>query len=89
MENQKRTYESSFTELAEFKKIGLKRRPERGNIIKARQVVHAGAEKVGVVEAGADQPTVIIHKTGDTVESAEFICKCGRSAMVEFDYGDQ
>ena len=86
MEDPTKISEPAFTELAEFNKVGVQQRPTRGNIIKARSVVQRGIEKVGIADSEPDQPTVIIHKTGGVVHSAEIVCKCGRSATLQFDY---
>ena len=77
--------EGPFLDLASYKRVEVPIHT-RGNIIKAGRVTSVGTEKVGVIASGQDDPVVVLHKEGEQVVSAEFICKCGRSAMLHLDY---
>lgn len=59
------------------------------NIIKAREVTLSGAVVVEHVGASPSEPTVLVHREGDTVTGIEFCCVCGKSAAVRFDYGGE
>ncbi len=74
-----------FLDLAAYKRVGV---PEqiRGNIIKAAHISIAGTEKIGVLAGAKDEPVVVLHKEGEKVTSAEFVCKCGRSVILHMDY---
>jgi hypothetical protein len=89
MEKSKMRPPTPFTELAEFPKVGVCKVQLRGYIIKANSVVLGKDKKVGIADSSPEQPSLIIHKSGDVIESAEFVCKCGRSATLQFDYDDQ
>ena len=78
-----------FTDLAEFRTLDAQPSAARGNIIKAHRVCIAGKQKIGIIESGNDQPTVLVHKDGDVVTGAEFLCTCGRRATIEFEYDEK
>ncbi len=77
--------EGPFLDLASYKQVTLPERV-RGNIIKAAHIVSSGTEQVGVLANGKDEPVVVLHKEGEQVVSAEFVCKCGRSVTLHMDY---
>ncbi|MGA9120031.1 MAG: hypothetical protein WB699_11775 [Bacteroidota bacterium] len=77
--------EKGFLDLASYKKVDMPSKLH-GNIIKAAHVSAVGAQKVGILAETKDDPMVILHKDGDRVTSAEFICKCGRSATLHLEY---
>ncbi len=80
-----KTEEGPFLDLASYTRVDV---PEqiRGNIIKAAHISIGGTEKVGVLAGMKDDPVVVLRKEGERVTSAEFVCKCGRSVILEMDY---
>jgi len=79
------TEEGPFLDLVAYKRVDV---PEqvRGNIIKAAHISIGGTEKIGVLAGSKDEPVVVLHKEGDRVTSAEFVCTCGRSVSLYMDY---
>jgi hypothetical protein len=61
----------------------------RKNIIKAHEVTLSGAVVVAYVGASPIEPTVLVHREGNTVTGIEFCCVCGNSAAVQLDYGGE
>lgn len=78
-----------FTDLSEFDSVRPRRQVLRGNVIKRDRVIHSGIQQVSVADGAPGQPTVYVHRHGDDVESVEFVCSCGRTATVKFDYGGE
>lgn len=74
-----------FLDLAAYKKVEVPAQT-RGNIIKAAHIAITGKERIGVLSDGKDEPVVVLHKDGERVSSAEFVCKCGRSVLLHLDY---
>lgn len=78
-----------FMELSEFDAVRSKKQTLSGNVIKAHRVVTSGIQQINVADGAPGQPTVFVHRNGEDVESVEFVCSCGRTATVKFDYGDE
>ncbi|MBI5474629.1 MAG: hypothetical protein HY961_20010 [Ignavibacteriae bacterium] len=74
-----------FTDLVNYNQIGAGSL-RRGNVIKARHVMCAGQHAIDVSHASGDQPTVVMHREGDTITAIEFICSCGASTLVTLEY---
>lgn len=74
-----------FMDLASYKQIEMPTR-QHGNIIKAAHVSLGGSQRVGVLGDAKDEPMVVLHKEGERVTSAEFVCVCGRSAILHLEY---
>jgi len=79
----------SFTSLLEYRAVGPQVRVVRGNVIKAALAHVQGKERVGILEPENEQPLVVIHRDGEIISGAEFICSCGRRAMLDFEYEDK
>ncbi len=77
--------QGSFLDLASYSRVDVPGEV-RGNIIKAAHISISGTEKVGVIAGLKDEPVVVLHKEGERVTSAEFVCKCGRSVVLHMDY---
>lgn len=78
-----------FTDLTEFRKIGSRQVRSEDNVIKSVQVVQKGVQEV---LHGADDhtsPEIVVHREGDTVIAIDFLCKCGHSATVRFEYDEE
>ena len=86
MADQEPHDELSFVELASYRAVTTDRRKIGGNVIKAKNVAMTGVLQVGAGTDPSDQPTVTIHREGEKILGAEFLCKCGRCAVLEFDY---
>ena len=77
---------SHFIDLASYRKIRPSRGAQYGNVIKSKAVSIEGKQKIEVSPDAANQPVVLLKKSGDIVEGIEFVCTCGRSTAVQFDY---
>ena len=78
-----------FMDLSEFESVRSKKQVLRGNVIKRDRVIRSGIQQISVADGAPGQPAVYVHRHGDDVESVEFVCSCGRSASVTFEYGDE
>ena len=84
MEKDHTTNHHAFTDLASYQALTQPHGTPFENVIKGAVV--GGTSKVEVSDSAVDQPTVIVRKEHDVVESIEFVCRCGRSTAVHFDY---
>lgn len=80
---------NDFTDLAEFKKIGMAHLRAENNVIKSVHVVQTGVEEVHRDTTDQCAPDVIVHRNGDVVVSIDFICKCGHSASIRLAYDEE
>jgi hypothetical protein len=78
--------DDQFLDLSEFEAIRPKKQVLRGHVIKRDRVVHSGVQQVSVADGAPGQPTVYVHRHGEDVDSVEFVCNCGRTATVKFEY---
>jgi len=81
--------DEQFMELSEFDAVRSKKKTLTGNVIKADRVVTSGIQQINVADGAPGQPTVFVHRNGEDVESVEFVCSCGRTATVRFQYGGE
>lgn len=81
--------DQSFVSLADFEKTGAVMHHPRGNVIKGNIVRVRGSRNIEVDESGPDAPKIVIHKEGDCIEGVEFVCPCGKSASLSFEYEEQ
>jgi hypothetical protein len=78
---------TNFVDLASYKNANIP--PQiRGNIIKARHVSIQNSVLVGTVQGTKNDPVILLHREGERVIAAEFVCKCGRTATLHLDYGE-
>lgn len=63
-------------------------RSSQGNILKGinYQRLEFGPLQPSSPHSSSDEPKVIVHRSGDLIESIEFICTCGCSKSVSFNY---
>jgi hypothetical protein len=80
-----KTSGGQFIDLAEYRQVSGPGKP-RGNIIKSAQISFRGVQQIGAPSERSDDPIVMLEKDGDRIVKAEFVCKCGRSASVQFEY---
>lgn len=79
----------TFISLASFERERLQPKKITGNVIKRKTVICTGKHKVYNDEGDENQPSIIVHRNDNAVEGVEFICTCGKSSMVSFDYEDK
>jgi hypothetical protein len=79
---------TTFIDLAAYGVISKGLRAFRGNIIKRQDVRVAGTRTIQVAETPPGDPAVHIHRNGDHVESIEFVCECGRTALISLEYSE-
>jgi hypothetical protein len=84
MENQ----QPQFMDLAEYRRADVPRRV-RGNIIKSTQVFLGGTQQIGQAAGESDDPVVLLHREGERITSAEFVCRCGRCAILNLEYAQE
>jgi hypothetical protein len=78
-----------FTDFLEFKAANAPAKPRMSNVVKATEVRFERNHRVEIPDVEANQPSVILHHVGDTVQNIEFSCKCGRSAIVRVEYEEE
>lgn len=83
------TIDKKFKDLGEIIKITHSKKICRGNVIKSSFIKLNGSKSIQVNPGNNDEPTIIIHKDGDSIESVEFECKCGRTSRLAFEYDDK
>jgi hypothetical protein len=84
--NPKPTSPSQFVDLASYRQVEPASGGPYGNVIKAGRVALKGKQKIEVFPDTEDKPVVILRKAGEIVEGVEFVCRCGRSTAIQFDY---
>jgi len=57
-----------------------------GNIFKNIQVNSVQFNSFSVKSKNDCEPTVNIHKDGEKIECVEFVCSCGKTKLLKFDY---
>jgi hypothetical protein len=77
---------SHFVDLASYRKVEPAPGGPYGNVIKAGCVALRGKQKIEVFPEAENKPVVLLRKDGDIVEGVEFVCRCGRSTAIQFDY---
>jgi hypothetical protein len=85
-ENQNTLHQDEFVDLISYSKIKQEQYVMKGNLIKSSAVKSSGKCKIEVEEGDEHKPSVIIHRTGDIIDQVEFVCSCGKSTVLEFDY---
>ena len=80
---------TSFEELNAFTTVSPVSRSGGGNVLKAGRCSSRNPVKISIEAGDQDRPTIILHRAGEIVEKAEFICPCGRTATLNFDYGEE
>ncbi len=81
--------QEGFTDLSEYRKLAMPNVQPQANIIKGMHIVHRGTEEVHRAEQDPDQPEVFVHRDGDNLVSIDFVCKCGRSTSLRFEYDEE
>jgi hypothetical protein len=77
---------SQFIDLASYRQIRPVQGLHYGNVIKSHAAAVEGRKRIEVSSETSNQPVVLLKKSGDVVEGIEFVCTCGRSTAVQFDY---
>jgi hypothetical protein len=78
-----------FIDLSEYQNIQPSAAIHNGNLIKGTVAVHSGTQEISVDPSVEGSPMVVVHRNGETIESIEFICGCGKSTSVQFDHNEQ
>jgi len=60
-----------------------------GNIFKNIQVSSVQFNSFPDQPHNDCEPVVHVHKAGDKLESIEFVCSCGKSKVITFDYDEE
>ncbi len=76
----------TFVNLASFERERLQTKKLKGNVVKRETVVCRGRHKVYSDDGDVNQPSIIVHRNNNAVDGVEFICTCGKSSKVTFDY---
>lgn len=78
----------SFTQFSERPAVTDAPRRHTGNVLKEGtfQRLELDTLNASVVVSSSGEPRVIVNRSGDMLESIEFICTCGCSKTVSFDY---
>jgi len=85
----KETTPEGFTDLSEYKNVGTSNLRAQTNVVKGVQIVHRGSEEIHRLAQDADQPEIFVQRDGETVLSIDFVCKCGRTTSVRFEYAEE
>lgn len=76
---------SDFTELSDAPQVRSGVPSSAGNVLRNRQFQAVHFDELRT-ESGAHEPNVIIRRSGNDIESIEFVCRCGCTKTVRFDY---
>ena len=58
----------------------------QSNVIKNLTVEAAKFNSLQIESNCVDEPTVVVRRNGDSIESIEFTCSCGNKKIVKFEY---
>ena len=83
------TRENGFTDFLEYKASVAAPKARSSNVIKATEARFQSSHQVEIPDVEGDQPSVILHHVGGTVQNIEFACKCGRTALVRVEYEEE
>ena len=81
--------EEGFTDLSKFSNVGIPAKDPHLNVIKRVHIVHKGTEEILRESMDPDQPEILVRRDGDTILSVDFVCKCGRSTSLRFEYDEE
>jgi hypothetical protein len=76
----------SFVELNLHERAKLPTPIKKGNIVKAVNTAALGIDPTTDASSQNQEPEVIIHQTGEKIESIEFRCPCGKHTDVKIEY---
>lgn len=85
MNPHEQSINSSFTPLADAPLQKSVPSASSGNILRNRQFQSVRFDELRS-ESDDPEPSVVVHRSGDEIESIEFVCRCGCSKTVRFDY---
>ncbi|HTX18060.1 MAG TPA: hypothetical protein VMG34_05295 [Bacteroidota bacterium] len=86
MEEQKGSQPAAFVDLVSYRKISARKTSSKGSIVKANGVELGASRQIEVEAIGPNQPKIILHRVGDTIESVEVVCPCGRHTEIRLEY---
>jgi hypothetical protein len=86
MIHERQGQDMGFTLLTDFHRVDTGEKRLNGNVVKRSRVHPGGVQKIGLADGEKDEPRIVVHKNGESVESIEFTCICGRSATLRLDY---
>ncbi len=76
---------SGFTELGETPREQSGVPSSAGNVLRNRQFLAVHFDELRN-ESAKQEPIVNIRRNGNDIESIEFVCRCGCTKTVRFDY---
>lgn len=85
MNQHEQSTNSDFTELSEAPRVQSGVPSSAGNVLRNRQFQAVHFDELRN-ESGKQEPNVNIRRNGDDIESIEFVCRCGCTKTVRFDY---
>ena len=88
MTHQHTDMEPEFTDLGSFKHVRAAAKEHHSNVVKAGKTEQAGTQTIEVPETSGGQPQVIVRRENGIVDSIEFVCPCGQTTTIRFDYGE-
>jgi hypothetical protein len=88
MNQSKQLSTDQFTPFTPMPLVKDAPRSSQGNILKDinYQRLELGQLQPSSPHSSSGEPKVIVHRSGDLIESIEFICTCGCSKSVSFNY---
>ncbi|MBP9211681.1 MAG: hypothetical protein KBF97_02720 [Bacteroidetes bacterium] len=85
MNPQEQSTNSSFTALSDMPPQKSVVSSAAGNILRNRQFQSVRFDELHS-DSAKPEPKVVIHRNGQDIDSIEFVCRCGCSKTVRFDY---
>lgn len=86
MNQQSQFSNNQFLEIASSSSSNERTIQTVGNVLKNTQLEPAQFQKIEVDAEHYGEPSVLIHRNGEHIESIEFICTCGKSKTLKFEY---
>ncbi|MBW7886952.1 MAG: hypothetical protein H3C35_01150 [Bacteroidetes bacterium] len=77
---------TEFVDLASLNKENVTTSVVEGNILKTSSSEQTQFTFPEIQHIHESEPEVRFHKNGETIESIEFICSCGKSKTVYLEY---
>jgi len=89
MDTEEKQNMNGFLDLASFHRITPTVMMNKSAVIKSAHVRNDGTQNIEILDGSSAEPSVHIQRTGDKIESIEFICPCGKSSHVSLEYDEE
>jgi hypothetical protein len=78
--------DDAFIELHKYQETDISIKHAHGNILKIHPNAAGMKESSENPQELSEDPEVVVHKSGDIIDTIEFHCSCGKKAEIHLQY---